>query len=113
MPNGQFLSGGYDHGVYLWTTKSKSELTASVQHISTLSATPNSLGYRECDGVLLASFGQCVAAVNLERPTAKPQIAKLSNVIHQIHQHPSDPNLTIFEASGMETCRRFSHRANR
>ncbi|KAF7433218.1 hypothetical protein PC9H_005168 [Pleurotus ostreatus] len=111
MPNARFLSGGYDHAINLWTTKrtSHGELTASVQHLSTLSATPNSLGYRECDGVLLAGFGQWVAAVNLERPTAKPQMAKLSNVIHQIHQHPSDPNLTIFEASGMETCRRFSH----
>ncbi|KAG5220886.1 hypothetical protein IMY05_C4500000700 [Salix suchowensis] len=111
MPNARFLSGGYDHAIHLWTTKRTNHggLTASVQHLSTLSATPNSLGYREYDGVLLAGFGQWVAAVNLERSTAKPQMAKLSNVIHQIHQHPSDPNLTIFEASGMETCRRISH----
>jgi WD40 repeat protein len=94
--NLRFASGGYDKRVYLWTVADDGSSPVSTSVPIAHSSFVQALVYQPSDHCLMSGAGSRLHRTNL-RHIHPSKDFRLSNVLHHIHIHPQEPNLTILE----------------
>jgi hypothetical protein len=102
-----FISGGYDKSIHLWTVRGEG-FEVSSERIIAHKAVPYALA---CRGrKVMFSAGKSLLTTEMEHLSAEPESVSFSNIIHQIHVHPQAQNVTILEVGfhGLMICTKLT-----